>query len=110
MSKQEDCLVGVTKLKTNIERCKDYMRKQELIGVKTFGFEMKPETDEVIITKYYENSDDFRIIEIPLFVTGFEIKCDRDGFIEESIFSYVKQSLKVINRNKKYNRHEWFIL
>lgn len=53
-------LIEVTNLKlktqnieSNIEKYDKYMKKQGLIGKKVFEFEVKEETDEVLIKKIY---------------------------------------------------------
>lgn len=86
---------------SNIEKCMKYIRKQELANSKIFEFSMNKEKDEVIITKYIANKYAFRVVEIPSFVTGFEIedRYELDSAIK-SIFSDVTQSLKVINKSQ----------
>lgn len=86
-----------------------YMRKQELIGVKTFDFRMIEETDEVIITNYIDNGQEFRVIEIPDFVTGTLSYADSltfsyaDSLTVRKItpFYCVRQSLKIIHKNNQ---------
>ena len=78
----------------NVKRCRKYMRKQELTGVKVFDFDVCEYTDDVILNRYHETDDEFRTIEIPSFVTGVSSGLYTD------IFSNVKQSLKVINKSK----------
>ena len=70
-------------MSTNIENCEKYIKKQSLLGTETFKFEIKPETDEVLLKKYIENGDEFRAIEIPKFVTGISRKVDSWGFIKD---------------------------
>lgn len=89
-------------MSTNIENCEKYIKKQSLLGTETFKFEIKPETDEVLLKKYIENGDEFRVIEIPKFVTGISRKVDSLGFIKDwnTPFNRVKQNLKIINNSK----------
>ena len=91
-------------LLTNIEQCKKYIRKLGLIGEKPyFEFETVEATDGVILTKYIEDNQDYRVIEIPTFVTGIKIE-EKDYYIKNSVFKGFKgieQSLKVIYKGNK---------
>ena len=75
----------------NIQRCKKYIRKSELTGVKTFEFEIDEENNDVKLIKYYETNLDYDVIEIPSFVTS----------AEECLFEGVNQSLKVIHKDNQ---------
>lgn len=75
----------------NIQKCKKYIRKSELTGVKTFEFEIDEENNDVKLIKYYETNLDYDVIEIPSFVTS----------AEECLFDGVNQSLKVIHKDNQ---------
>lgn len=87
---------------TNIEKCKKYMQKQGLMGIKTFDFKLDEEKDKVTLKKYYESEQDFRIIEIPEFVTDIAKVINEYivDMVDKSLFCGVRQSLKVINKSK----------
>ena len=85
---------------TNIERCKKYMKKQEMLGTKTFEFRMNDANDKVIITKYIPDESEYRVIEIPSFVTSIDV-IEQVGITVRSVFSDVKQSLKIIHKNNQ---------
>ena len=88
-------------LLTNIEQCKKYIRKLGLIGEKPcFEFETVEATDGVILTKYIEDNQDYRVIEIPTFVTGIKIE-EKYSYIKNSVFKGIEQSLKVIYKGNK---------
>lgn len=88
---------------TNIKAYDKYMRKYNMLGISApFEFLVSRETDEISITKYIENSEEYRVIEIPSFVTG--IRVDDMSVITGSIFRGVKQSLKVIHKDNKIRR------
>ena len=100
--KATDSLDGYTTidLLTNIEHYNKYQAKQSLVG-NLFEFEIKEDTDEVILAKYNNINTDYEVIEIPEFVTDIKIELDSNGWIESSPFTGVKQSLKVIYRGNK---------
>lgn len=88
---------------TNIKAYDKYIRKYNMLGISApFEFLVSRETDEISITKYIENSEEYRVIEIPSFVTG--IRVDDMSVITGSIFRGVKQSLKVIHKDNKIRR------
>ena len=88
-------------LLTNIEQYEKYIARYSLIDAEPyFKFEVKEETDEVIITEYIENNEEFRIIEIPTFITGIKIGLN-GGLKVNSPFKGVKQNLKVIYKCNK---------
>lgn len=91
---------------SNIEKCEKYMQKQGIIGSKIFDFELNRETDEVLLKRYYTDNRDFRVIEIPEFVTG--IAKNDVGVNEVAVFAYVNQSLKVINKSHITNMNRLF--
>ena len=84
-------------LLTNIEQYEKYQARQSLVG-NIFEFEIKEETDEVLLVKYNPSSIDYEVIEIPSFVTG--IKKNNYGHAI-GIFNGVTQSLKVIHRHNQ---------
>ena len=88
-------------LLTNIEQYNKYMIKLSLIEEEPyFEFETREDTDEVILTKYIVDNQDYRVIEIPTFVTGIKIK-EGDHDIWYSPFERIKQNLKVIYKGNK---------
>lgn len=76
------------------------MKKQELIGRKLFEFEMNEKTGEVLLERYIPDDEEYKVIEIPDFVTGFKVRHNNCGNIKSSVFTDVSQSLKVISKNK----------
>ena len=89
-------------LLTNIEQYNKYIARYSLIGEEPyFKFEIIEDTDEVIITKYIKNKEDFRVIEIPTFVTGIKIELNDSNIVINSPFRGVEQNLKVIYKGDK---------
>lgn len=88
--------------KSNVQRCNDYKKKQELLGGMTFDFEVDTENDRVTLTEYVPNEEEYSVIELPSFVTDIKVARDsiRDTLIR-SVFSGVKQSLKIIHRENQ---------
>lgn len=88
--------------KSNVQRCNDYKKKQELLGVMTFDFEVDTENDRVTLTEYVPNEEEYSVIELPSFVTDIKVARDsiRDTVIR-SVLSGVKQSLKIIHRENQ---------
>ena len=96
---------------SNVEKCKKYMQKQGLMGIKTFDFKLDEEKDKVTLKKYYESEQDFRVIEIPEFVTDIAkvINPYIVDIVDKSLFDGVRQSLKVINKSKMTNMSYLFM-
>lgn len=77
---------------SNVDRYNKYMNKLRIMGAESvFGFSVCEEMEQVIITKYIENEDEYRVIEIPSFVTD----------VQKYIFRDVEQSLKIIHKDNQ---------
>ena len=63
-------MIRVVEPMSNVEKCMQYMRKDELLGVETFDFKLDEERDRVYLVKYIPNNEQYRTIEIPSFVTN----------------------------------------
>lgn len=63
-------MIRVVEFMSNVEKCMQYMGKEELLGVKTFDFKLDEERDRVYLVKYIPNNEQYRTIEIPSFVTN----------------------------------------
>lgn len=85
----------------NISKYKEYIKNQK---EKVFEFEIKEDTDEVLLKKYIPNNEEFRVIEIPDFITGIVVQ---DFGEMVGPFHGVTQSLKVINRNNKIKKMDY---
>lgn len=83
-------------MSTNIEKYEAYIKKYGLLGIEVpFEFDIDKEHDRVVITQYKSTDDEYRVIEVPSFVTSVR---------EDSIygaFAYVEQSLKVVHRGNQ---------
>ena len=85
---------------SNVERYYKYLRKCEMMGKEaTFEFEVEEEKDKVTLIRYNDTDEDFRVIELPSFVTHIGIYP----------FFSVRQSLKIIHKDNKIKDMPWFI-
>ena len=82
-----------------IDKCNKYIRKQELLGTKTFDFYLDEEKDEVRLMRYIPNNEDFRVVEIISFVKG-NINIGNGLKMVRMPFEKVSQSLKIINKSQ----------
>lgn len=85
---------------SNVERYYKYLRKCEMMGKEaTFEFEVDEEKDKVTLIRYNETDEDFRVIELPSFVTHIGIYP----------FFSVRQSLKIIHKDNQIKDMPWFM-
>ena len=87
--------------KTDVQRYEDYKRKYELMGKEMyFEFNVDKENGIVSIDNYIPNDEEFRVIEIPPFVSKIDVRWSKYGR-KIPMFYDVEQSLKVINKNNR---------
>ena len=87
---------------SNVDQCKKYMRKQELLGKVRYKFGYTESTDDVTIEAYIPDDEEYAVIEIPHFITTSV------GRSYNSCFYSVTQSLKVINKSQMVDMSHLF--